>query len=322
MILLPHRRSASAQGRRLSPAELREVVEEHAEHVRRGAYVAHFGTEERWHRRIHSDADVDVWLISWTTEQGTELHDHGGSAGAFTIVEGGLHESVWSGAAPDSPGELLAHLRGERETVDFGPDYVHDVRNPHSRPAVSVHAYSPPIRLMHYYDAGGPALLRWASSWTDDPESPAPAREAAYDSVDDLLAAARGVLTRLTPEEAAASIRDGARLVDIRPEWQRRADGEIPGAVVIERNHLEWRLHPRSGASLPLATPGQRWIIHCTAGYTSSQAAASLVSLGIDATDVIGGIHAWREAGLPTVVGPTPVEQVAASAPEGTPALP
>ncbi|GAB3263035.1 hypothetical protein GCM10027425_27300 [Alteromonas gracilis] len=314
MTLLPHRRSASTQGRRLSSDELREVVEEYAEHVRRGAYVAHFGTEDRWHRRIHSDADVDVWLISWTTEQGTELHDHGGSAGAFTVVEGSLQEWVWSGIDPDAAGELVAHTRDERETVAFGPDYVHDVRNPHDRPAVSVHAYSPPIRLMHYYDASGPALLRWASSWTDDPETPAPAREAAYDSVDDLLAAARSVLSRLTPEEAAASISEGARLVDIRPEWQRRADGEIPGAIVIERNHLEWRLHPRSGARLPPATPGQRWIIHCTEGYTSSLAAASLVSLGIDATDVIGGIHAWRQAGLPTTEGPTRIEEIVPSA--------
>ena len=79
---------------------------------------------------------------------------------------------------------------------------------------------------------------------------------------------------------------------------------------MVERNHLEWRLHPGSDARLPLADEVRRWIVYCTEGYTSSLAAASLVSLGLDATDVVGGIHAWREAGQPTVPGGTPVEQV------------
>src|SRR4051812_46028178 len=127
-----------------------------------------------------------------------------------------------------------------------------------------------------------------------------------------MLAAARAELTRLRPEEAALAVRDGAQLVDIRPEWQRRADGEIPGAVVIERNHLEWRVHPTSDARLPLADTCDRWVVYCTEGYTSSLAAASLVALGLEATDVIGGIHGWRETGLPTTPGPTPIDQVVA----------
>jgi len=131
-----------------------------------------------------------------------------------------------------------------------------------------------------------------------------------YSSIEEMLDAARDTLVRLSPREAQQAVRDGARLVDIRPEWQRRADGEIPGALVVERNHLEWRLHPESDARLPQAVVGQRWVVHCTEGYTSSLAAASLVALGLDATDLVGGIVAWREAGLPTVAGPTPVEQV------------
>src|SRR3954447_5786843 len=94
-----------------------------------------------------------------------------------------------------------------------------------------------------------------------------------FSSVDEMLAAARAGLTRLRPEEAALAVRDGAQLVDIRPEWQRRADGEIPGAVVIERNHLEWRVHPTSDARLPLADTCDRWVVYCTEGYTSSLAA-------------------------------------------------
>jgi rhodanese-related sulfurtransferase len=133
---------------------------------------------------------------------------------------------------------------------------------------------------------------------------------ARYSSVDELLEAARADIVRLEPEQAAEAVRAGARLVDIRPEWQRRADGEIPGAVVVERNHLEWRLHPASDARIPLADTTERWVVYCTEGYTSSLATAALVSLGVDASDLIGGIHAWRAAGLPTVPGPTPIEQV------------
>jgi rhodanese-related sulfurtransferase len=131
-----------------------------------------------------------------------------------------------------------------------------------------------------------------------------------YATVEELVAASRAALQRLWPQQAERAVRTGAQLVDIRPEWQRRADGEIPGALVVERNHLEWRLHPASDSRLQQASAETRWIIYCTEGYTSSLAAASLVALGLDATDVIGGIHAWREAGLPTVAGPTPVEHV------------
>ena len=76
--------------------------------------------------------------------------------------------------------------------------------------------------------------------------------------------------------------------------------------------HVRPRVHPDSDARLALATAGRRWIVYCTEGFTSSLAAASLVSLGLDATDVVGGLQAWRDAGLPTVAGPTPVEQVVA----------
>ena len=131
-----------------------------------------------------------------------------------------------------------------------------------------------------------------------------------FDSVDSLLEEARRGLNRLTAQEAFDALGGGALLVDIRPEWQRRNDGEIPGAIIVERNHLEWRLHPKSGASLPQAVAGQEWIVVCTEGYTSSLAASALTSLGLPASDVIGGIHAWRDAGLPVADSVTSVETV------------
>jgi rhodanese-related sulfurtransferase len=124
---------------------------------------------------------------------------------------------------------------------------------------------------------------------------------AQYASVDELLIAARAGLPRLEPVEAAAALADGARLVDIRPAWQRAREGEISGALVVERNHLEWRLHPDSGSRLTAAVPGQRWIVACSEGYTSSLAAAALRSLGVDAVDLVGGFQAWRANGLPVI---------------------
>lgn len=135
-----------------------------------------------------------------------------------------------------------------------------------------------------------------------------------FEDVDALLAQARSQLRRVSPAEAYAEARSGgAVLVDIRPEWQRRADGEIAGSVVIERNHLEWRVHPASDARLPVADRARRWIVVCQEGYSSSLAAASLVSLGLDATDLVGGVHAWIADGLPVVPTVTAVEHVVAS---------
>ena len=127
-------------------------------------------------------------------------------------------------------------------------------------------------------------------------------RPAGARSIDEILAEARGRLARVTPAEASAALDAGAVLIDIRPAAQRAAVGEVPGSVVIERNHLEWRLDPASAARLPWATGYDlRPIVICMEGYTSSLAAAALQDLGFAfATDVIGGYEAWRAAGLPT----------------------
>jgi rhodanese-related sulfurtransferase len=120
-------------------------------------------------------------------------------------------------------------------------------------------------------------------------------------SIDELLATARSRLLRVGPAEAAAAAARGALLVDTRPVEQRRRDGEIPGAVIVDRNVLEWRLDPASEFRIPEAGDGDRMVIVvCNEGYASSLAAATLQDLGlVNATDLDGGFQAWRAAGLP-----------------------
>jgi rhodanese-related sulfurtransferase len=125
-------------------------------------------------------------------------------------------------------------------------------------------------------------------------------RPAGALSIDEVLAAARSRLTRLSPAQARGAIQSGALLVDIRPQAQREAEGEIPGATIIERNVLEWRFDPASAACLPVASYDLQVIVFCSEGYTSSLAAACLLDLGVRrATDLEGGFRAWEAAGLP-----------------------
>ena len=118
-------------------------------------------------------------------------------------------------------------------------------------------------------------------------------------TVDDLLTAARARLDRPDPRRAAELVAAGAHLVDIRPGWQREQEGELPGALLIERNHIEWRLDPTSDARVPEAVDHDvTWIVVCSEGYSSSLAAASLQDLGLrNATDLDGGFRAWKESG-------------------------
>ena len=119
-------------------------------------------------------------------------------------------------------------------------------------------------------------------------------------TVEELLDRARRRLIRLYPEQAARELAEGALLVDIRPSEQR-AQGEIPGATVVGRNVLEWRLDPASKWRMPEITSHEiRLIVICNEGYSSSLVAAELHEFGLaNATDVIGGFQAWRAAGLP-----------------------
>ncbi|MEU6758925.1 MULTISPECIES: rhodanese-like domain-containing protein [unclassified Streptomyces] len=124
---------------------------------------------------------------------------------------------------------------------------------------------------------------------------------SAPTGIDELLERVRAGYTRLGPQEAYAASRAGALLVDIRYQALRERDGLIPGALVVERNELEWRLDPQGSHRAPQATGHDlQVVVICNEGYASSLAVASLHALGLHrATDLTGGFQAWRAAGLP-----------------------
>jgi rhodanese-related sulfurtransferase len=123
---------------------------------------------------------------------------------------------------------------------------------------------------------------------------PATTTRTGRKTINDVLELARGRLSRLTPAQALTLWGAGAVVVDIRPAAQRAVEGELPGALLIERNVLEWRFDPASDAALPIASYDLQVIVLCQEGYTSSLAAAALQELGIHrATDVIGGYRDW-----------------------------
>jgi rhodanese-related sulfurtransferase len=120
--------------------------------------------------------------------------------------------------------------------------------------------------------------------------------------IDRVLETTRARLRRLSAGDVPGALRRGAVLVDIRPQAQRAREGEVPAALVIERNVLEWRCDPTSDARLPQAVDDDvEWVIVCSEGYTSSLAAAALADLGLHrATDVVGGYHALAAVGALT----------------------
>ncbi|MER7959619.1 MULTISPECIES: rhodanese-like domain-containing protein [unclassified Streptomyces] len=122
--------------------------------------------------------------------------------------------------------------------------------------------------------------------------------------IDELLERVRSGLDRIEPRVAHEAYEAGdALLVDTRYAALRERDGVVPGALIVERNELEWRLDPLGSHRAPEADSHDlRVVVFCNEGYASSLAAASLRQLGLHrATDVIGGFQAWKAAGLPVV---------------------
>lgn len=125
-------------------------------------------------------------------------------------------------------------------------------------------------------------------------------------AIDDALARARARLSRVDPSDLP-SLPPDHLLVDIRPLHNRVADGEIPGAVPVERIVLEWRLDPGGSHRLPGFTQNTVVVVFCNEGYASSLAARDLQDIGLpNATDLVGGYRGYRDAGLPTQPGGTP----------------
>jgi rhodanese-related sulfurtransferase/mannose-6-phosphate isomerase-like protein (cupin superfamily) len=286
-------------------AALRRIVAELASCPETWIERVRLTTDQRWYERLYNGDGYDAWVISWMPGQSTGFHDHGGSSGAYCVVSGVLEDR--------RPGEE-SRVVGAGEVQAFGPAQVHDVRNPSSAPAISLHAYSPALTEMTHYDVDVNARpvarrSRIEASTVVDPSSKVDRGEATADGaglsrIDRALSAVRSRLRRLTAVEAYREVEfAGAVVVDIRPVRQRDEEGKIPGALIVERNVLEWRLDPTSPDRLEVASgPDAYPIVVCSEGYASSLAAESLRTLGLwRATDVIGGFKAWAAAGLPTL---------------------
>ena len=135
-------------------ADLTDLTRIVADEVRAGDHPVHIDPLHRWYQLLRSDDFVDVWLISWATSQAAELHDHAGSLGALTVVSGRLVEQRWTGTA------LRTRTLQAGRSAGFPLGHVHDVENRAVEPAVSVHAYSPPLTAMSYYNTTPDGRLR------------------------------------------------------------------------------------------------------------------------------------------------------------------
>ena len=131
-------------------ADLAATVAELAENSDAWLPRVRLSPQGRWYERLHSGGDQEIWLISWLPGQSTGLHDHGGSRGAFAVALGTLRERDLGTVRDVSAVQSRA----------FGADYVHEVRNVSTAPAVSVHAYSPPLSTMNRYDLVDGRLVR------------------------------------------------------------------------------------------------------------------------------------------------------------------
>jgi hypothetical protein len=161
--------------------DLMHVTDLYADDVLSGRYdhVLPAGgppSHDRWFTQLYGDDELDVWLISWVPDRSTEMHDHGGSLGALTVLSGALRETRWDG-------QTLRHRRlaaGDQAAFPLG--WVHDVVWAPERsapvipvapvaPTLSVHAYSPPLTAMSYYEVTHRnTLRRKRTELTDVPE--------------------------------------------------------------------------------------------------------------------------------------------------------
>lgn len=159
---------------RLRLADLLHTTDRYADGVLEGRFdhllpAGGLPVDTRWYTRLHTDDELDVWLISWAGGHATELHDHCGSLGALTVLSGSLHEYRWDG-------ERLRRRRLDAgDQAGFPLGWVHDVvaapATPASWETLSIHAYSPPLTAMAYYEVTPRQTLRRVrTQLTDQPE--------------------------------------------------------------------------------------------------------------------------------------------------------
>ena len=241
--------------------------------------------------RILATESFDVWLLRWPAGTAVSPHHHGDSDAAFVVWSGALEETRW----PDGRREERELEPGQGAVVERG--VVHDVGAPVE--ALSVHVYAPPLARMAFFDDQAEKVLleepvdRSRDAVVVGDSSPA----ECWGGLETILEKARERISpRIEPRDLAAAMESGALLVDTRPSDLRQRDGNLEGAVVIDRNVLEWRLDPFGPHRIREASDRDRPVILvCDEGYASSLAAASLLDLGRrNVTDLRGGYQAWR----------------------------
>jgi rhodanese-related sulfurtransferase/mannose-6-phosphate isomerase-like protein (cupin superfamily) len=247
--------------------------------------------DARTGRRILATERYDVWLLQWPVGTAVSPHHHGDSDAAFAVSSGALKEIRWLDGRPEE--RLLT--RGQCASVERG--VVHDVRA--EAEALSVHVYSPPLARMAFFDDQAENVV------FEEPVDPSDDAVVVSGSstigrsggVDTVLDRARERISpRVEPRDLAAAMDLGALVVDTRPVDLRQRDGVIEGALVIDRNVLEWRLDPYGSHRIQEASdPDRPLVLVCDEGYASSLAAVSLLDLGRrNVTDLKGGYQAWK----------------------------
>jgi predicted metal-dependent enzyme (double-stranded beta helix superfamily) len=144
---------------RLGQARLRQIVGAVAAQPDDWGGLVRFGAGQRWYRRLELADDHEVWLLSWLPGQDTGFHDHGLTAGAFAVAQGRVRERT----VPAGRGQARQRTVARGGIRSFGPRYVHDVANAFAEPAVTVHAYSPPLTVMRRYELTESGLVHTAT---------------------------------------------------------------------------------------------------------------------------------------------------------------
>jgi predicted metal-dependent enzyme (double-stranded beta helix superfamily) len=156
--------------RRGGPNRLYPLARQLAERTDLWRPQVRFAHERRWSVRVAVTDDYEAWLLTWLPGQSTGLHDHGGSAGAFTVLEGVVEESTLAPSRSRRPAALVHRTLTAGRVRAFGSDYVHDVTNTGEVPAVSLHVYAPALDTMRRYvldDNGRPQVVSLEQSGTD-----------------------------------------------------------------------------------------------------------------------------------------------------------